>query len=169
MPLTRAPVGKNTTPTNVNATNTNVQTSFQKPSGGMNNNRYSQSSNKGPGKKNSKQNTNLTQPPTSSIFPQPTSYVQSRNLGTGRPKMLCTACGEYTHWRKDCPYDCHCDNCDSDTHATHMCQAPPKGSPKTSPQPVICIYCGSSEHRSMECRNRPRRQQGRRTCTQPNT
>ena len=47
-------------------------------------------------------------------------------------------------------------NCDSDSHATHMCRAPPKPSPTPSPQPVICIYCGSSDHRSMECRNRPR-------------
>ena len=83
------------------------------------------------------------------------AYLQSRNLGTGRPKLVCTACGEYDHWRKDCPYDCHCDNCDSDSHATHMCRAPPKPSPTPSPQPVICINCGSSEHRSMECRNHP--------------
>ena len=70
--------------------------------------------------------------------------------------MFCTACGEYNHWRKDCPYDCHCDNCDSDSHTTHMCRAPPKPSPTPSPQPVICIYCGSSDHRSMECSNCPR-------------
>ena len=77
--------------------------------------------------------------------------------------MFCTACGEYNHWRKDCPYDCHCDNCDSDSHATHMCRAPPKPSPNPSPQPLICIYCGSSDHRSMECSNRPRdnREEGR--------
>ena len=37
-----------------------------------------------------------------------------------------------------------------------MCRASPKPSPTPSPQPVICVYCGSSEHRSMECRNRPR-------------
>ena len=37
-----------------------------------------------------------------------------------------------------------------------MCRAPPKPSPTPSPQPVICIYCGSTEHRSMECRNHPR-------------
>ena len=70
--------------------------------------------------------------------------------------MFCTACGEYNHWRKDCPYDCHCDNCDSDSHATHMCRVPPKPSPTPSPQPLICIYCGSSDHRSMECSNCPR-------------
>ena len=44
-----------------------------------------------------------------------------------------------------------------------MCRAPLKPSPTPSPQPVICIYCGSSEHRSMECRNHPRdnREEGR--------
>ena len=96
-----------------------------------------------------------TQPSLSAIFSQASSYPQSRNLGRGHPKLFCTACGEYDHWRKDCPYDCHCDNCDSDSHATHMCRAPPKPSPTPSPQPVICVYCGSSEHRSMECNNHP--------------
>ena len=114
--------------------------------------KYSQPSNKGPGKKASSHIN--TQPSVSDIFAWTSAYPQSRNLGTGRPKLFCTACGEYDHWRKDCPYDCHCDNCDSDSHATHMCRAPPKASPTPSPQPVICIYCGSSEHRSMECRNR---------------
>ena len=44
-----------------------------------------------------------------------------------------------------------------------MCRAPPKPSPTPSLQPVICVYCGSSEHRSIECRNRPRdnREEGR--------
>ena len=98
----------------------------------------------------------ITQPSISAIFAQTSSYPQSRNLGTGQPKMFCTACGEYNHWRKDCPYDCHCDSCDSDSHTTHMCRAPPKPSPTSSPQPVICVYCGSSDHRSMECSNCPR-------------
>ena len=65
------------------------------------NNRYSQPPNKGPGKKASKHNN--TQPSVSAIFAQTSSYPQSRNLGTGHPKMFCTACGEYNHWRKDCP------------------------------------------------------------------
>ena len=44
-----------------------------------------------------------------------------------------------------------------------MCRAPPKPSTTPSPQPVICIYCGSSDHRLMECRNHPRdnREEGR--------
>ena len=143
-------------------TTNNMQIPFQNPSRcvpsatgstGQSNNRYSLPSNKGPGKKAS--NHANTQPSLSTIFSQASSYPQSRNLGRGHPKLFCTACGEYDHWRKDCPYDCHCDNCDSDSHATHMCTAPSKPSPTPSQQPVICIYCGSSEHRSMECNNRP--------------
>ena len=154
-----------TTATNTNTANFNGQTSFQNPPRGVtstnsptgpSNNRYSQPPNKGLGKKTSKHYPNYTQPSTSAIFTQPSLYPQSRNLGTGWPKMFCTACGEYNHWRKDCPYNCHCDNCDSDSHATHMCRAPPKPSPNPSPQPLICIYCGSSDHRSMECSNHPR-------------
>ena len=131
-------------------------------------NRYSQPPNKGPGKKASKHNN--TQPSVSAIFAQTSAYPQSRNLGTGHPKMFCTACGEYNHWRKDCPYDCHCDNCDSDSHATHMCRALPKPSPTPSPQPVICIYCGSSDHRSVECSNHPRdnREEGHAPSPAPN-
>ena len=120
---------------------------------GQHDNKDSQPSSKGLGKKASSHIN--TQPSVSDIFAQTSAYPQSRNLGTGCPKLFCTACGEYDHWRKDCPYDCHCDNCDSDSHATHMCRAPPKPSPTPSPQPVICIYCGSSEHRLMECRNHP--------------
>ena len=101
-------------------------------------NGYSQPPNKGPGKKASKHNN--TQPSISAIFAQTSSYPQSRN---SRPqvdqRMFCTACGEYNHWRKDCPYDCHCDNCDSDSHATHMCRAPPKPSPTPSP-PTRYLY-----------------------------
>ena len=117
-----------------------------------------------PGKKASS-HTNK-QPSASDIFARTSAYPQSKNLGTGHPKLFCTACGEYDHWRNDCPYDCHCDNCDSDSHATHMCRAPPKPSPTPSPQPVICIYCGSSEHRSRECRKPSSRQQRGRSCTQ---
>ena len=168
-----------TTATNTNTANFNGQTSFQNPPRGVtstnsptgpSNNRYSQPPNKGLGRKTSKHNLNNTQPSTSAMFTQPSSYPQSRNLGTGQPKMFCTACGEYNHWRKDCPYDCHCDNCDSDSHATHMCRAPPKPSPTPSPQPLICIYCGSSDHRSMECSNHPRdnREEGHAPSPAPN-
>ena len=164
-PPYKAPMGTQTTPTSTNTANFNGQTSFQNPprsvtstnsSTGPSNNGYPQPPNKGPSKKDSKHTLNYTQPSTSAIFTQPSSYPQSRNLGMGQPKMFCTTCGEYNHWRKDCPYDCHCDNCGSDSHTTHMCQAPPKPSPKPSPQPLICIYCSNSDHRSMECINHPR-------------
>ena len=51
-----------------------------------------------------------------------------------------------------------------------MCRAPPKPSPTPSPQPVICIYCGSSDHRSMECSNHPRdnREEGHAPSPSPN-
>ena len=161
--------------TNINMTNGQIP--FQNPqrsvpntagptvSGSM---RYSQPPNNGPGKKASKLNN--TQPSISAIFSRTSSYPQSRNLGTGHPKLLCTTCGEYDHWRKDCPYDCYCDNCDSDAHTTHMCRAPLKPSPTPSPQPVICIYCGSSDHRSMECSNHPRdnREEGHAPSPAPN-
>ena len=146
-----------------NTNMTNGQILFQNPLRGVPSttgptgqcdNRYSQPPNKGLGEKASKQNN--TQPSISALFTQTSSYPQSRNLGTGHPKLFCTACGGYDHWRKDCPYNCHCDNCDSDSHTTHMCRAPPKPSPTPSPQPGICIYCGSSDHRSMECGNHPR-------------
>ena len=132
---TQAPV------TNTNMTN--VQIPFQSTRSAPNTtgptvssgNKYSQPPNKGPGRKASKHIN--TQPSISAIFAQTSAYPQSRNLGTGCPKLFCTACGEYDHWRKDCPYNCHCDNCDSDSHATHMCRAPPKPSPTPSPQPII--------------------------------
>ena len=113
-----------------NTNMTNGQIPFQNPSRSVPSTtgptvsgsiRYSQPPNKGPGKKASKHNN--TQPSISAIFAQTSSYPQSRNLGTGCQKLFCTTCGEYDHWRKDCPYDCHCDNCDSDSHATHMCRA----------------------------------------------
>ena len=125
---------------------TNGQIPFQNPLRNVPNttgptvsgsNRYSQPPNKGPGKKVSKLINN--QPSVSAIFAQTSAYPQSRNLGTGRPKLLCTACGEYDHWRKDCPYDSHCDNCDSDSHATQMCRAPPKPSPTPSHSPLFAF------------------------------
>ena len=62
---------------------------------GQRDNRYSQPANKGPGKKASSHINK--QPSVSDIFAQTSAYPQSRNLGTGRPKLFCTACGEYDH------------------------------------------------------------------------
>ena len=72
------------------------------------------------------------------------SNFTSRNLGTGRPAIQCTACGEYSHWRKDCPYDNFCTTCDNHDHATHMCRA-------TCQSSAICIHCGNISHRSGNC------------------
>ena len=82
----------------------------------------------------------------------PRTDFNSRNLGTGRPTIQCTACGEYSHWRRECPYDNFCTTCNNHNHATHMCRAP-KQIPQQSV--VICMYCGSSEHSSSQCHNRP--------------
>ena len=84
-------------------------------------------------------------------FAVPRSDFISRNLGTGRPTIQCTACGEYSHWRKECPYDNFCTTCNNHDHATHMCRAP-----KDTPQqnPAMCVYYGSMEHSSVECHNR---------------
>ena len=82
----------------------------------------------------------------------PRTDFHSRNLGTGRPTIQCTACGEYSHWGRECPYDNFCTTCNNHDHATHMCRAP-KQTPQQSP--AICMYCGSTEHSSTQCHNRP--------------
>ena len=41
----------------------------------------------------------------------PRTNFNSRNLGTGRPTIQCTVCGEYMHWRRECPYDNYCITC----------------------------------------------------------
>ena len=84
--------GMQTTAKNTNTANLDGQTSFQNPPRGdpstngptgPSNNRYSQPPNKGLGRKTSKHNLNNTQPSTSAMFTQPSSYPQSRNLGMG--------------------------------------------------------------------------------------
>ena len=76
-------------------TTNNMQIPFQNPPRcvpsttgptGQRDIRYSQPSNKGPGKKAS--NHTSTQPSFSAIFSQASSYPQSRNLGTGHPKVF---------------------------------------------------------------------------------
>ena len=57
------------------------------------------------------------------------------------------------------------------THKSPTCVGhPQKPSPTPSPQPVIGIYCGSSDHRSMECSNCPRdnREEGHAPSPAPN-
>ena len=77
-------------------------------------------------------------------------FQSFRNLGTGRPTIQYTACGEYSHWRRECLHDNFCTTCNNHDHATHMCKAP-KQTPQQSP--ATCIYCGSMEHSSIQCRN----------------
>ena len=81
----------------------------------------------------------------------------SRNLGTGRPTIQCTACSEYMHWRRECPYDNYCTTCNSHDYATHMCRAPRQMTRNQQSQqsPSICIYCGSADHSSTNCHKRP--------------
>ena len=87
----------------------------------------------------------------------PRMDFNSRNLGTGRPSIQCTACGEYTHWRRECPYDNYCTTCNNNDDATHMCRAPRQATRNQQSQqsPSICIYCGSTDHSSVNCLKRP--------------
>ena len=107
------------------------------------------------GKKNKKKSTHEVppQPGTSaggSVVPR--IDFQSRNMGTGRPTIQCTSCGEYSHWRRECPYNNFCTTCNNHDHATHMCRVC-KQTPQQSP--ANCVYCGSTEHSSLQCHKRP--------------
>ena len=88
----------------------------------------------------------------------PRNDFMSRNLGTGRPTIQCTTCGEYSHWRWECPYDNYCTTCNNHYHATHMCRACRQNNnngQKGQQSPVICVYCRSAEHSSANCHRRP--------------
>ena len=56
-------------------------------------------------------------------FLGPRNDFISRNLGTGRPTIQCTACSEYSHWRRECPYNSYGTTCNNHDHATHMCRS----------------------------------------------
>ena len=89
----------------------------------------------------------------------PRNDFTSRNLGTGRPTIQCTVCGEYSHWRRECPYDNYCTMCNNHDHATHMCRVCRQTNNNQGEQgqqsPHICVYCGSTEHSSSNCCRRP--------------
>ena len=107
------------------------------------------SENKGTkGKKKPCQDTSPCPGMSQSTGTVPRSNFSSRNLGTGRLAIQCTACSEYSHWRKDCPYDNFCTTCNNHNHATHMCRAPQQ-------IPAICIHCGSTDYRSGNCPRNP--------------
>ena len=77
------------------------------------------------GKKTKKLTSEAPPHPGPSTGPSagPRNDFTLRNLGTGRPTIKCTACGEYSHWRRECPYDNYCTMCNNHDHATHMCRA----------------------------------------------
>ena len=81
------------------------------------------------------------------------------NLGMGRPTIQCTACSEYSHWRRECLYDNYCTMCNNHDHATHMCRAHRQAANNQGQQgqqsPQICVYCRSTEHSSSNCHRRP--------------
>ena len=88
----------------------------------------------------------------------PRNNFTSRNLGTGRPTIQCTACSEYSHWRRECPYDNYCTACNNHDHASHMCRAHRQSNNKGQQgqqSPIICVYCGSIKHSSSNCHRRP--------------
>ena len=68
-----------------------------------------------------------------------------------RQQLNCTACGRQDHLRKDCREDVFCKNCRTRSHATEMCRAL---SQHTSGN-ILCIYCGSTDHISGKCSNKP--------------
>ena len=112
------------------------------------------------GKKTKKLTSKAPPHPGPSTGPSvgPRNNFTSRNLGTGRPIIRCTACGEYSHWRRECPYDNYCTMCNNHDHATHMCRAHRQTSNNQGQQgqqiPQICVYCGSTEH-SLSNREQP--------------
>ena len=68
-----------------------------------------------------------------------------------RPQLNCTACGGRDHLRKDCCEDIFCNKCRTRSHATEMCRVPTQPVTGTA----ICIYCGSVNHTSGKCHNKP--------------
>ena len=68
-----------------------------------------------------------------------------------RPQLNCTACGRQDHLRKDCREDVFCNNCRTRSHATEVCRALSQHTPGN----ILCIYCGSTNHNSNSCRNKP--------------
>ena len=112
--------------------------------------------------KRTKRSTAEAQPcPGPSTRPSagPRNDFTLRNLGTGRPTIQCPAYGEYSHWRRECPYDNYCTTCKNHNHAKQMCRAHRQVTNNQGQHdqksPWICIYCGSIEHSSSNCCRRP--------------
>ena len=81
--------------------------------------------------------------------PQPSTSSQTPSNGEWRPLVHCSACGG-DHLRKDCCSDTFCTKCRSKSHNTDICCVPTK-----QEKGKICIYCGSKNHSSVKCTNRP--------------
>ena len=79
---------------------------------------------------------------------QPSTSIQGESH---RPEVYCTTCRGTDHLRKACHEDVFCNRCRTRSHATEVCRVPAK--PVTSN--IICIYCGSVDHISGRCRNKP--------------
>ena len=75
----------------------------------------------------------------------------SNQVESCRPQINCTACRGYDHLRKDCHEDVFCNRCRTRSHTTEMCHVPAQ--PATGN--IICIYCGSVNHTSGRCHNKP--------------
>ena len=80
--------------------------------------------------------------------PQPGT---SNQVESCRPQINCTTCGGHDHLRKDCHEDVFYNRCRTRSHATEMCRVPTQ--PATGN--TICIYCGSINHTSGRCHNKP--------------
>ena len=78
--------------------------------------------------------------------PSTSSHAEQR-----RQQLNCTACGRQDHLRKDCREDVFCNNCRTRSHATEVCRALSQHTPGN----ILCIYCGSINHTSSNCRNKP--------------
>ena len=100
------------------------------------------------GKKKHVQDTASYPGPSGGPNVVPRTDFQSRNLGTGKPTIQCTACEEYTHWMKDCTYDNFCTTCNNHDHTAPMCRTPRQS-------PAIFIHCGSADYRSGICLRKP--------------
>ena len=83
--------------------------------------------------------------------PQPSTSSQSQPVNAGRPQIHCSACGGEDHLRKDCHQDVYCTRCRTSSHTTEMCHAASKPGKENN----ICVYCGSTNHTSGRCTNRP--------------
>ena len=75
----------------------------------------------------------------------------SNQVESCRLQINCTACGGHDHFRKDCHEDVFCNRCRTRSHAMEMCCVPVH--PATGN--IICIYCGSVNHTSGRCHNKP--------------